>query len=143
MPDVTASYGTPFDFTCLKCIFTKLSQIVYLINVHILICRHAKCDCRLWKIFLYDVALFLNTNNFFYSFFQNEQAAEVGRLGPSDYFGEIALLLDRPRAATVIARGPLRCVKLDRARFERVLGLCADILKRNITQYNSFVSLSV
>lgn len=68
---------------------------------------------------------------------------EVGRLGPSDYFGEIALLLDRPRAATVIARGPLKCVKLDRARFERVLGLCADILKRNITQYNSFVSLSV
>lgn len=74
---------------------------------------------------------------------ENEEPAEVGRLGPSDYFGEIALLLDRPRAATVIARGPLKCVKLDRARFERVLGLCADILKRNITQYNSFVSLSV
>ncbi|XP_055688692.1 cAMP-dependent protein kinase type I regulatory subunit isoform X1 [Lutzomyia longipalpis] len=74
---------------------------------------------------------------------QNEESAEVGRLGPSDYFGEIALLLDRPRAATVQARGPLKCVKLDRARFERVLGPCADILKRNITQYNSFVSLSV
>lgn len=77
------------------------------------------------------------------STFQNEEPTEVGRLGPSDYFGEIALLLDRPRAATVIARSPLKCVKLDRARFERVLGLCADILKRNITQYNSFVSLSV
>ena len=76
-------------------------------------------------------------------FSQNEDASEVGRLGPSDYFGEIALLLDRPRAATVIARSPLKCVKLDRFRFERVLGLCADILKRNITQYNSFVSLSV
>ncbi|CAK1586171.1 unnamed protein product [Parnassius mnemosyne] len=71
------------------------------------------------------------------------EAVEVGRLGPSDYFGEIALLLDRPRAATVRAAGPLKCVKLDRARFERVLGLCADILKRNIAQYNSFVSLSV
>ncbi|XP_062526781.1 cAMP-dependent protein kinase R1 isoform X2 [Bombyx mori] len=71
------------------------------------------------------------------------EAVEVGRLGPSDYFGEIALLLDRPRAATVRAHGPLKCVKLDRARFERVLGLCADILKRNIAQYNSFVSLSV
>ncbi|CAG9088168.1 unnamed protein product [Plutella xylostella] len=71
------------------------------------------------------------------------EAVEVGRLGPSDYFGEIALLLDRPRAATVRAIGPLKCVKLDRARFERVLGLCADILKRNIAQYNSFVSLSV
>ncbi|XP_075164494.1 protein kinase, cAMP-dependent, regulatory subunit type 1 isoform X1 [Haematobia irritans] len=74
---------------------------------------------------------------------QGDEPAEVGRLGPSDYFGEIALLLDRPRAATVVARGPLKCVKLDRARFERVLGPCADILKRNITQYNSFVSLSV
>lgn len=30
--------------------------------------------------------------------------------------GEIALLLDRPRAATVVANGPLKCVKLDRAR---------------------------
>lgn len=45
-----------------------------------------------------------------------EEATEVGRLGPSDYFGEIALLLDRPRAATVVAKGPLKCVKLDRAR---------------------------
>ncbi|XP_013073680.1 cAMP-dependent protein kinase regulatory subunit isoform X4 [Biomphalaria glabrata] len=74
---------------------------------------------------------------------ENEEPVEVGRLGPSDYFGEIALLLDRPRAATVVARGPLKCVKLDRARFERVLGPCSDILKRNISQYNSFVSLSV
>ncbi|XP_048759457.1 cAMP-dependent protein kinase regulatory subunit isoform X2 [Ostrea edulis] len=74
---------------------------------------------------------------------ENDEPVEVGRLGISDYFGEIALLLDRPRAATVIARGPLKCVKLDRARFERVLGPCSDILKRNIAQYNSFVSLSV
>lgn len=74
---------------------------------------------------------------------EGEPPVEVGHLGPSDYFGEIALLLDRPRAATVIAKGPLKCVKLDRARFERVLGLCADILKRNIQLYHSFVSLSV
>merc|ERR1712200_5530 len=72
-----------------------------------------------------------------------EPPVEVGQLGPSDYFGEIALLLDRPRAATVIAKGPLRCVKLDRARFERVLGLCVNILKRNIPSYHSYVSLSV
>lgn len=73
----------------------------------------------------------------------NEEPVEVGRLAQSDYFGEIALLLDRPRAATVVARGLLKCVKLDRTRFERVLGPCSDLLKRNVAQYNSFVSLSV
>uniref|UniRef100_A0A673TTG9 Protein kinase cAMP-dependent type I regulatory subunit beta n=1 Tax=Suricata suricatta TaxID=37032 RepID=A0A673TTG9_SURSU len=57
--------------------------------------------------------------------------------------GEIALLLNRPRAATVVARGPLKCVKLDRPRFERVLGPCSEILKRNIQRYNSFISLTV
>lgn len=73
----------------------------------------------------------------------DEDPIEVGKLGQSDYFGEIALVLNRPRAATVIARGCLKCVKLDRGRFERVLGPCTDILKRNIQQYNSFVSLAV
>ena len=41
---------------------------------------------------------------------------EVTRLRSSEYFGEVALLLDQPRAATVRAVGELRCVKLDRAR---------------------------
>ena len=66
MPDLTASYGTPFDFivlfwvftyiinelSCLKyCIFIKLSQIVCLINVHIFECLHVKCDCWLTESF--------------------------------------------------------------------------------------------
>jgi len=72
----------------------------------------------------------------------DQVATIVGHLGPSDYFGEIALMLDRPRAATVTARGALKCAQLDRARFERLLGPCADILKRNIELYNSFVSLT-
>ena len=41
---------------------------------------------------------------------------EVTRLASSQYFGEVSLLLDQPRAATVRAMGDLRCVKLDRAR---------------------------
>ncbi|VBB31819.1 unnamed protein product [Acanthocheilonema viteae] len=54
---------------------------------------------------------------------------------------EIALLLDRPRAATVIAKTPLKCVKLDRARFERVMGPVREILKRDVSNYNSYVKL--
>ena len=50
---------------------------------------------------------------------EGEESEEVGQLGASDYFGEIALMLDRPRAATVTAVGHLKCVKLDRARFVR------------------------
>ncbi|VDN24779.1 unnamed protein product [Gongylonema pulchrum] len=65
----------------------------------------------------------------------------VGHLTSSDYFGEIALLLDRPRAATVVAKTPLKCVKLDRARFERVMGPVREILKRDVSNYNSYVKL--
>ena len=38
---------------------------------------------------------------------------------------------------------PLTFLVLGLDRFERVLGPCSDILKRNIQQYNSYVSLSV
>lgn len=52
------------------------------------------------------------------------QTGPVGILGPGDYFGEIALLTNQPRKATITAQGPLSCAKLDRDRFERVLGPC-------------------
>jgi len=65
----------------------------------------------------------------------------VGHLTCSDYFGEIALLLDRPRAATVVAQTPLKCAKMDRARFERVMGPVREILQRDVSNYNSYVKL--
>lgn len=57
------------------------------------------------------------------------------------FLGEIALLLDRPRAATVVAKTPLKCVKLDRNRFERVMGPAREILQRDVSNYNSYVKL--
>eukprot|EP01108_Squamamoeba_japonica_P004243 TRINITY_DN3384_c0_g1_i1.p1 TRINITY_DN3384_c0_g1~~TRINITY_DN3384_c0_g1_i1.p1 ORF type:complete len:321 (-),score=176.88 TRINITY_DN3384_c0_g1_i1:40-1002(-) len=68
---------------------------------------------------------------------------EVARLGPAAYFGEIALLTDRPRAATVVAVGDVKCVGLDRDRFNRVLGPCEDILRRNMDQFYRFASLMI
>jgi len=68
---------------------------------------------------------------------------EVARLYSSSYFGEIALLTNRPRAATVTAVGACKCVKMDRDRFVRVMGPCEDILTRNMNVYNQYISVKI
>lgn len=53
---------------------------------------------------------------------QEEQPTELMRIGPSDYFGERALLNDAPRAATVRATSELEVLFIKREAFEMVLG---------------------
>ncbi|KAI7906078.1 cyclic nucleotide-binding-like protein [Cokeromyces recurvatus] len=50
---------------------------------------------------------------------------------------ELALLNDEPRAATVIAKGKLKCATLGKKAFTRLLGPVMDILKRNSENYHA------
>ena len=61
--------------------------------------------------------------------------ALVNSLGPGDYFGELALLNDSPRAATIIAKDAMNCIVLDASSFKRLLGPLDEILKRNEQKY--------
>ncbi|KAJ8261860.1 hypothetical protein GJAV_G00159290 [Gymnothorax javanicus] len=51
------------------------------------------------------------------------------------YFGELALVTNRPRAASAYAEGEVKCLVMDIQAFERLLGPCMDIMKRNIENY--------
>jgi CRP/FNR family cyclic AMP-dependent transcriptional regulator len=50
-----------------------------------------------------------------------KDGSEIRTMGPGDFFGEIALLEDRPRTATVTAKTPLRFFVLTRQSFRSLL----------------------
>lgn len=64
-----------------------------------------------------------------------QQEVMIGKKG--EYFGELALLREEPRAASVVAHGKLKCATLGKKAFNRLLGPVMDILKRNSENYHA------
>eukprot|EP01028_Stygiella_incarcerata_P010903 TRINITY_DN5913_c0_g1_i1.p1 TRINITY_DN5913_c0_g1~~TRINITY_DN5913_c0_g1_i1.p1 ORF type:complete len:372 (-),score=120.62 TRINITY_DN5913_c0_g1_i1:1213-2328(-) len=63
----------------------------------------------------------------------------LSHLKRADFFGEIALLTDRPRQATITADSYVKCARLDRDAFSRLLGPVEDLLRRNMDTYTKFM----
>lgn len=68
-----------------------------------------------------------------------EPAQRVKDYKKGDYFGELALIRNEPRAATVVAQSDCKLLTLDRLSFKRLLGPIENILKRNSEAYIKFI----
>lgn len=74
--------------------------------------------------------------------FQNENGAEkrVFQYKENDYFGELALLHDQKRKATIrVTSDTLVVAVMTKMTFKRILGSLEDILKRNSEKYKLYV----
>ena len=69
---------------------------------------------------------------------KNQPPIKVKDYDIGDYFGEVSLLKDQPRAASVIAVTDVSTLFMDRKMFDRILGPLKDILKRNMKLYVHF-----
>ncbi|XP_065179423.1 cAMP-dependent protein kinase type II-alpha regulatory subunit-like isoform X2 [Sycon ciliatum] len=66
---------------------------------------------------------------------KDDDVKEVAHLQKGGYFGELALVTKKERAASAYAVGDVTLACLDVGAFERLLGPCMDIMKRNFTNY--------
>lgn len=71
---------------------------------------------------------------------QGKPPQQVYSYKSGGYFGELALLRDTPRAASIKAETDVSVVCLDRLSFKRLLGPLEEILKRNFARYEKFLS---
>lgn len=68
---------------------------------------------------------------------KNDPSREITlcSLQEGKYFGELAFLTNKARAASVYANGAVKCACLDVQAFERLLGPCKKLLERNMEVY--------
>ncbi|CAF0947090.1 unnamed protein product [Didymodactylos carnosus] len=103
-------------------------KLIYYNAGEIIIKQGDKADCM----------YFIENGNVRIEIQQNGMKQSMKDLGPGKYFGEMALIADQPRTTSAVAIDKTRLAQLSRHAFERLLGTCLDIMKRNATTYKTF-----
>ncbi len=84
-----------------------------------ILCRENEVEDRFYMILEGEVEVTKNINN--------TEVRLLKTLAPGDFFGEMALIHNAPRAATVTAKTELTTLELDKAAFDRVLQKSSSI----------------
>ncbi|HJR80840.1 MAG TPA: ATP-binding protein [Anaerolineales bacterium] len=93
------------------------------------LCRENAVEDRFYMILEGDVEVTKSVNN--------SEERLLKTLGPGDFFGEMALIHNAPRAATVTAKTPLTTLELDKAGFDRVLHNSNSIAMAMVSEISS------
>merc|ERR1711972_325137 len=76
------------------------------------------------------------TLNAMKKFNDNEEPRKVFEYNSGEYFGELALLRNQPRAASIVVTGKsAKVVSLERKSFINLVGKVTDLLKRRENEY--------
>jgi cAMP-dependent protein kinase regulator len=70
------------------------------------------------------------------------QLVNVKTYSKGDFFGELALIRNEPRAASIRTTTDCKLLTLDRMSFKRLLGPIETILKRNSDNYIKFTQVT-
>ena len=93
------------------------------------LCRENAVEDRFYMILEGEVEVTKNINN--------NEVRLLKTLLPGDFFGEMALIHNAPRAATVTAKSALTTLELDKAAFDRVLHNSSSIAMAMVSEISN------
>ena len=93
------------------------------------LCRENATEDRFYMILEGEAEVTKNINN--------SEARLLKTLNPGDFFGEMALIHNAPRAATVTAKSALTTLELDKAAFERVLHTSSSVAMAMVSEISN------
>jgi len=94
-----------------------------------ILCRENEVEDRFYMILEGEVEVTKDINN--------NEVRLLKTLAAGDFFGEMALIHNVPRAATVTAKSPLTTLELDKAAFHRVLHKSSSIAMAMVSEISN------